>query len=149
MSKDKLNGMRDCERMPEVLDRIFSAENMSELPTELRQKLRKIVEFIEGSSPRGGMTCVAREDYQKVTDEIRKGMDKGCFSPYLLKLGYAKQLQGFIRSMNRHCDECTREDCENRVELTREQIKEMTKPGAPVSSRGSKIGLPLVGAYDG
>lgn len=146
------NGQYECAQMPEVLDEIFSEENMPDLPPEVREKAKAIVGRIEGSGENTGMTCIAKEDYSRLTNELKAALEKGRLGNQW-NTGYQDRLKGYIRSMNRHCDECLRKDCERQSGLTRQQIKEMTSPGAPVSSRGSKIGLPLSGedavAYGG
>lgn len=132
----------DCETMPKALDFIFSDENMPDLPCFYRSKLQRLVAQIEGSNPAEALTCVAKEDYPKITAEIREGIENNNFNQGLY-MGYPKRLQGFLRGLNRHCDECTKEECANRVDLTRKDIKAISRISY-TNSRRAKVDHPQI-----
>lgn len=118
---------------------------MPDIPEDTRVITKDLVLSIEGSGRDTGMTCISMEDHLRVSEAVRKGITNRRFED-LGNFGNAlhnRRFKGNLRSMNKHCDECLTEGCKDRVDLSREQIRKMTEPGAPVSSRGSKVGLHL------
>lgn len=121
--------------MPEALETLFSAENMPDIAEETRASVKIAVLKIEGSSRDSGMTCIAKNEFPRVTDRLRQEMAKGnvgrsggslsrAFAyerPYLAE----QKLHGFLRGLNRHCDECS-SDCEDRVALSRREINQIS-----------------------
>lgn len=132
----------ECAKMPDVLDAVFSEENMPRVTPAIRDRIRDRVAMIEGSNEESGMTCVATEDYPRLTNEMMTRIADGTFEGYMADKG-SKSVRGLIRSMNRHCDECLAEGCKNRVALTRDQITAMSKSGVYLYSRKLKVRPPL------
>lgn len=150
MKNGSENGKSLCTQMPDILAAIqaevFSEEKLAAIPQDECADLMSAIAKIEGSNDKE-MTCIAKEDYPRVIQAVRRAIATKKLtsdSPYdLYAKAVAKRLHGSLRSMNKHCDECLREACERQSELTREQIKEASQPGAPLSSRGSKIAQQL------
>lgn len=114
---------RECRRMPEALDDIL-LEDIPGLPEDLRKSLRFVLGHLDGSGPQRGMTCIDKEDIPTLKRKIFHGLDEQYFE-YDPKLLYQKSLRHLMHSLDRSCHECSRTDCENRVELTRIELLEV------------------------
>lgn len=110
----------ECLRMPEVLDEIFSKE-IPGLSQDARNSLRVILGQIDNSGPGKGMTCVARSDIPRLESKIFQGVDQKFFE-YDPGLVYQANLRAFMHRIDRACYECSRQDCENQVALTRNEL---------------------------
>ena len=139
----------ECVQIPDALNEIFASEAMSDISTASRERIKSNVATIEGSSPDSGMTCIAKDDYPQVTSKIRREVARGTLGPirmysgsnldYTIPRTFEKKLQGFFRGLNKHCDECIRQDCENRVALSRRELAEVSRTSGYTNSRRSKV----------
>ena len=127
-----------CAKITDALPEICSERYMPEIAAEVREEMAEQLLRTEGSSEDTGMTCIAEEDYPQLADEFNAMYAQGAFDHYSLP----NAVQGRLRALNRHCDECRREGCKNRVELTREQIRRMSGFGIlHLNSRKAKVGV--------
>ncbi len=147
----------ECAQMPEVLEAVVNEETMPELEATAISNIRLSVSRIEGSSNDSGMTCIAKDDFEKIEGRIKQELGNGTFDRSSTRmteerrafnLAYVadrphvaeKRLQGFFRGLNKHCDECIRKDCEDRVALSRKELAEASRIGNYTNSRRSKVG---------
>lgn len=136
-----------CGRMPEALASICSEEHMPQLSAEIRASIQKLVKSIEGSGPGKGMTCLAQSDYPKVAKLLAFGYRRGDLNDDTPR-GFHGFLWNYLRSRNRHCDECIRQDCENQVAMTRFELMERGLSSRDVKTDHEYAGKALRPSHD-
>jgi hypothetical protein len=141
MDRRKENGPFDCAQMPEVAAAIATEKYLPGFSVEELNSIRQAIIEIEGSPDDGGMTCIAKKDYQFVANKILRGIEGGRMIGYW-NYGCRDKLKGVLRNLNRHCTECTA-DCIDRVNLTRAQLRKISQEQY-TTSRRAKISLPVL-----
>jgi len=137
----------ECVQMPDVVDALISKEEYPHLSAEQRAKFKAALLEIEGSPKDGGMTCIAKEDFERASNMVKGQMgtkapeDPGDFED-------PDRLQAFMRGLNKSCDACLIEDCRIRLEWTRAEVKALSLPGEPKSYRRLRLSLPTADTVD-
>ena len=143
MDRTKENDSLLCAQMPEVAEIITSARFMPGLSEETRQDLQETILSIEGSPRDGGMTCVAIKDLPPLVDKILEGIQNDELTNQYIT-GYRTRLHGYMRNLNRHCDECS-SVCQDRVKETRQELLQISRTNY-TNSRRSKVTPPVAAA---
>lgn len=130
-----------CARMPEAVAEIVSERYMPQLSEATRNRMRVAVERIEGSTPDQAITCISEKDYPAIAEKLAPYVEEGILGESIPAY-IAKHTQGIFRALNKHCDECLRQDCENRVALTREDIALISQKHGYTNSRRAKANPP-------
>lgn len=138
------NERTECLPIDEAIEKALSQEHLPEISHTTRLSLIHAVTIVEGSSRAKALTCVAHEDIPRIREAVLAQIDPTRDRvDDIHDYNVQKIVQGNLRGMNQHCENCSTADCAHRTDLTLKTIREKSRLGKPLNSRKAKVEFPV------